>query len=54
MTMRIGAILLAAGAVAAFGTGPAAAQDIEVQAQARGITLPQGYYERVARDPDFF
>ena len=55
MTMRIGAILLAAGAVAALGTaGPAAAQDIEVQAQARGITLPAGYYERVARDPDFF
>ena len=54
MTMRIGAILLAAGAVAAFGAGPAAAQDIEVQAQARGITLPAGYYERVARDPDFF
>jgi immune inhibitor A len=55
MTMRIGAILLAAGAVAALGAaGPAAAQDIEVQAQARGITLPQGYYERVARDPDFF
>jgi immune inhibitor A len=55
MTMRIGAILLAAGAVAALGAaGPAAAQDIEVQAQARGITLPAGYYERVARDPDFF
>lgn len=55
MTMRIGAILLAAGAMAALATaGPAAAQDIEVQAQARGITLPAGYYERVARDPDFF
>lgn len=55
MTMRIGAILLAAGAVAALGAArPAAAQDIEVQAQARGITLPAGYYERVARDPDFF
>lgn len=53
--MRIGAILLAAGAVAALGAArPAAAQDIEVQAQARGITLPAGYYERVARDPDFF
>lgn len=53
MTIRIGAILLAAGAVLAAAI-PAAAQDIEVQAQARGITLPQAYYERVARDPDFF
>jgi immune inhibitor A len=47
--------LLLAGAMAAFGgPGTAAAQDIEALAQARGITLPQGYHDRVARDPDFF
>lgn len=45
--------ILLAGAAMALG-GPAAAQDIEMTAQARGITLPRGYYERVARDPDFF
>ncbi|HEX6370588.1 MAG TPA: M6 family metalloprotease domain-containing protein [Longimicrobium sp.] len=52
-TMRTRAILLAALA-ALGGPGAAAAQDIEALAQARGITLPPGYYARVARDPDFF
>jgi M6 family metalloprotease-like protein len=51
MTMR--SILLAA-AMAFGAAAPAAAQDIEALAHARGIALPAGYYERVARDPDFF
>jgi M6 family metalloprotease-like protein len=55
MTMRRRALLLAAGAAAALGaTRPAAAQDVEALAQARGVALPAGYYARVARDPDFF
>jgi M6 family metalloprotease-like protein len=55
MTMRKTTLLAAAGVMAAFGgSGSAAAQDIDALAQARGITLPAGYYERVARDPDFF
>jgi immune inhibitor A len=56
MTMRKTALLLGAGVIAALGggSGPAAAQDIDALAQARGIALPRGYYERVARDPGFF
>ena len=53
MTMRTRAILLAAAAIASGGE-PAAAQDVEMAARARGVTLPAGYYERVRRDPDFF
>jgi len=54
-TMRRWPLLLAAAAVAA-GALPdrARAQDIEALARARGVTLPAGYRERVARDPDFF
>ncbi|HEX6912692.1 MAG TPA: M6 family metalloprotease domain-containing protein, partial [Longimicrobium sp.] len=46
------ALLLAAAA----GTlaGHAAAQDIEMAARAAGRTLPQGYYERIRREPGFF
>ncbi|HEU4882999.1 MAG TPA: M6 family metalloprotease domain-containing protein [Longimicrobium sp.] len=48
-------ILAALGLIAGFGGWTsAAAQDIDALAKARGITLPAGYYERVARDPDFF
>ncbi|MBW3572293.1 MAG: M6 family metalloprotease domain-containing protein, partial [Gemmatimonadetes bacterium] len=54
MTRRKTALLLACAITALGGPAPAAAQDIEVLAQARGITLPAGYYARVARDPDFF
>ena len=54
MKMR-GRMLLAAGATAmGLSTGPAQAQDIEVLARARGVTLPAGYHARVRRDPDFF
>jgi M6 family metalloprotease-like protein len=55
MTMHRRALLLAAGAMAmGLGAEPAAAQDIETLARARGVTLPAGYYERVRRDPGFF
>ncbi|WP_420129809.1 M6 family metalloprotease domain-containing protein [Longimicrobium sp.] len=55
MTTRKTALLAALGTMAVLGGWrPAAAQDIEAQAHARGITLPRAYYERVARDPDFF
>ncbi|HYR11894.1 MAG TPA: M6 family metalloprotease domain-containing protein [Longimicrobium sp.] len=53
MTMR--KTILLAGLTAAWAApAPAQAPDIEALAQARGITLPAAYYERVARDPDFF
>jgi M6 family metalloprotease-like protein len=55
MTMR--KTILFAGAMAVFGAAGSAqaqANDIEALAQARGIRLPQGYYDRVARDPGFF
>jgi M6 family metalloprotease-like protein len=54
MTMRKTALLLGVATAALGGSAPATAQDIEALALARGITLPAGYYERVARDPDFF
>ncbi|HEX2206090.1 MAG TPA: M6 family metalloprotease domain-containing protein [Longimicrobium sp.] len=47
-------LLLSLVAAAALGVTDARAQDIEALAQARGITLPPGYYARVARDPGFF
>jgi M6 family metalloprotease-like protein len=31
-----------------------AAQDIETEAALRGIQLPQGYYDRIRENPDFF
>ncbi|WP_420129811.1 M6 family metalloprotease domain-containing protein [Longimicrobium sp.] len=53
--MRKTALLAALGTMAVLGEPrAAAAQDIEALARARGITLPSAYYERVARDPDFF
>lgn len=47
------ALLLAAAALLAAPRG-AAAQDIEAAARAHGRALPQGYYERVRSQPDFF
>lgn len=47
---RLG-LALAAICIAAV---PGTAQDIEVVAQARGIQLPQAYYDRVAADPTAF
>jgi len=32
----------------------APAQDVEIEAAARGIELPQAYYETITRNPDFF
>ena len=46
--------------VAVFGAlfvclaAAAGAQDIEAAARARGIQLPQAYYERIASDPTAF
>ena len=50
ITLRALLVAAAAGTLA----GPAAAQDIEMSARAAGRTLPQGYYERIRRDPGFF
>jgi M6 family metalloprotease-like protein len=50
--IAIRALLLAAAGTLAGGS--AAAQDIEMGAKAAGRTLPQGYYERIRRDPGFF
>jgi M6 family metalloprotease-like protein len=52
-TMRTRALFLGAAMAAGFAA-PAKAQDVEMLARARGVTLPEGYYERVRRDPDFF
>ena len=46
-------LALALGCCALLGPQPARAQDIEVEARARGRVLPQAYYQRVARRPDF-
>lgn len=56
MTTMRRALLLGAAALAAggFPAAPAEAQDIEVLARERGITLPRAYYDRVRQDPDFF
>jgi hypothetical protein len=51
-SIRMRALLLAAAAGAL--AGELAAQDIEMGAKAAGRTLPQAYYERVRREPDFF
>jgi len=48
--MRMGLALAATFIVVA----PGAAQDIEAVAQARGLQLPQAYYDRVAADPTAF
>jgi M6 family metalloprotease-like protein len=46
--------ILAAAAAGVLAALPARAQDIELQTQLRGVPLPRGYYERVARDPQAF
>lgn len=43
-----------AALAAVLGALPAAAQDLEVHAQASGIALPPGYYARLRENPDFF
>ena len=58
----VGADSLAAGSLATAPAlllilclaSPAGAQDIETVAQARGLQLPQAYYERIASDPTAF
>lgn len=52
--MRRGTLALAAAAAGVLAALPARAQDIELQTQLRGVPLPRGYYERVARDPQAF
>ncbi|HEX2077828.1 MAG TPA: M6 family metalloprotease domain-containing protein [Longimicrobium sp.] len=41
-------------AAAALAVAPAAAQDIEMLSRMSGRPLPQGYYDRIRQDPDFF
>lgn len=47
-------LLAATVAAAAFGSGPAPAQDVEMLSRATGRALPPGYYEQIRRDPQFF
>jgi len=46
--------LVAAVLVATLIPGLAAGQDIQITARLSGMRLPQGYYERIERDPRFF
>ncbi len=48
------AALLVVVGLAGARARPAAAQDVELAARAAGRTLPAAYYQRVAREPDFF
>lgn len=50
---RGAALLLSTGALLAIA-GAAEAQDIEATAHVMGRALPQGYYERIREQPDFF
>lgn len=52
MTIMRRTLLLAAAA--GLSATAAGAQDIDMLARARGVALPQGYYDRVRQDPDFF
>jgi immune inhibitor A len=45
---------LVLAAAAALSALPGAAQDIEMLSRASGRPLPQGYYDRIRRDPHFF
>ena len=49
----LGAGLVAAASVVSMAA-EGAAQDIPAAAQVRGIPVPQGYYDRIARDPSAF
>ena len=44
----------AAAALLLAAAAPAPAQDIEARAAMMGRTLPQAYYDRIARDPRAF
>lgn len=52
-TARLLVPLLAALVLSAV-PGPGSAQDIEAVARARGVELPEGYWERIRQNPDFF
>ncbi|HEY0020072.1 MAG TPA: immune inhibitor A domain-containing protein [Longimicrobium sp.] len=52
--MRTMLMRAALAALAALAAVPAAAQDVEILSQQSGIPLPQGYWDRVRRDPGFF
>jgi len=55
MSARTRTLIAAAGmALAGMAPDPSAAQDVEMLSRTTGRALPQGYFERVRRDPDFF
>jgi len=49
-----GKLAAAAAAMALFASAGAGAQDLEMASRLGGRPLPQGYYDRVARDPRAF